>query len=132
MVPPRDPTMPLPERPALRPFLVWDRDDTAADGILLQDRLGLGNAAVHLSLPEFVILQLFDGSRTLRDVQLEVMRQAGGQLIPLDFFTRLVQKLDDALFLDGPRFWDLLKNNPVREPMHIGAYPASPQALRRP
>src|SRR5262245_22264506 len=108
--------MPLPERPALRPFLVWDRDDTDADGIVLQDRLGLGNGSVRLSIPEFIILQLFDGSRTLRDVQLEVMRQASGQLIPLDFFTRLAQKLDDALFLDGPHFWDLVKNNPVREP----------------
>ena len=32
------------------------------------------------------------------------MRQAGGQLLPLDLFVTLVKRLDAGLYLDGPRF----------------------------
>src|SRR5437762_857785 len=68
---------------------------------------------------EFDCLQLFDGRRTLREIQAEMMRAAGGRLLPLDLFTALVQKLDDARFLDGPRFRAALAG-PVREPSCIG------------
>jgi len=42
----------------------------------------------------------------------------------------LVEKLDAALFLHGPRFQERL-NHPVREPACIGTYPSEPEAIRR-
>jgi AmmeMemoRadiSam system protein B len=79
---------------------------------------------------EFACLQLFDGRRTLRDVQAEAMRQAGGQLLPLERVNALVRRMEEALFLDGPRFRERL-SAPIREPSCIGCYEADPDALRR-
>src|SRR5439155_10428309 len=71
-----------------------------------------------------------DGSRTLREVQAETIRMSGGELIPLETFTRLIDRLDQALLLDGPRF-RAVADNPVREPRCIGCYKGEPAALRR-
>jgi hypothetical protein len=42
----------------------------------------------------------------------------------------LAQRLEEALFLDGPRFRAQLEG-PIREPSCLGAYEAEPAALRR-
>jgi AmmeMemoRadiSam system protein B len=73
---------------------------------------------------------MFDGRRTLRDVQAEAMQLAGGQLIPLALFEQLVERLESALFLDSPQFRESV-NGPVREPSCIGCYDGDPEALRR-
>jgi AmmeMemoRadiSam system protein B len=83
-----------------------------------------------LNTREFRWVELFNGQRTLREIQTEAMRLAGGELLPLDLFTRLVQRLDDALFLDGPRFREATQQA-VREPHCIGCYESEPEALRR-
>src|SRR5205823_6655961 len=70
------------------------------------------------------------GSNTLRDVQMAAMRQAGGTLVPIEPLLALVEKLDTALFLDGPRFKAYL-TGPIREPACIGCYPGDPEQLRR-
>jgi len=57
------------------------------------------------------------------------MQQLNGQLLPFELFTGLVQKLDEAFFLESPRFRDRL-TSPVREPACIGCYEADPMALR--
>src|SRR5205085_2206809 len=75
-------------------------------------------------------VQMFDGQQTLRDVQAEAMRQAGGALLPIDVLRGLVERLDAARFLDSPRFRALF-DDPVREPSCIGCYEAEPDALRR-
>jgi AmmeMemoRadiSam system protein B len=72
---------------------------------------------------------MFDGRRTLRDIQAEAIRRMGGQLLRLESFTTLVQRLDGALLLDGPRFRERLAN-PTREPSCLGCYPGEPDALR--
>src|SRR5262249_2030368 len=59
----------------------------------------------------------------------EAMRIAGGQLIPMELFCQLVERLEKALLLDGPRFKEALKG-PVREPVCIGCYEGDPDALR--
>ena len=43
--------------------------------------------------------------------------------------TTLAAKLDEALFLDGPRFRERLAG-PVREPSCLGCYESEPEALR--
>ena len=61
--------------------------------------------------------------------QAAAMQQLNGQLLPFELFTGLVQKLDEAFFLESPRFRDRL-TSPVREPACIGCYEADPMALR--
>ena len=78
----------------------------------------------------FALLQLFDGQRTLRDIQAEIMRQSGGELPPLDSLTDIVQTMEEGLLLDGPHFQERLAS-PVREPACLGCYEAEPSALRR-
>jgi AmmeMemoRadiSam system protein B len=85
---------------------------------------------VRLSVREFTWLQWLDGTNTLRDVQAVAMHQAGGELLPIEPLAALVEKLDSALFLDGPRFEALL-TAPVREPVCLGSYSADPDELSR-
>jgi len=122
--------MPTLERPRLRPGLAAALDDSDPYSVLIWDRLGLADAPRRVTLREFRWAQMLDGQRTLRDIQAEVMCLAGGELLALEEFANLVERLDEALFLDGPRFRERL-DGPVREPSCIGCYEAEPDALRR-
>src|SRR5262249_32616209 len=93
------------------------------------DQRRLSKRQQRLSMLELACIQLFDGQRNIRQIQEEVMRQAGGMLVPIDLLTALVAKMEEALFLDGPRFRQHL-SSPVREPSCIGCYAGEPDALR--
>lgn len=121
--------MPPSECPCLRPFLVATQDERDPRFMIVWDRLRLGTEPQRLTLPEFRWMRLFDGAHSLRDIQAEALRQRGGRLLPLEALATLVQRLDEALFLDGPRFRARLAE-PVREPSCIGCYEAEPAALR--
>jgi AmmeMemoRadiSam system protein B len=121
------------QRPQLRPHLAVEPDGRAG-GYILFDQLRLAGRQLHVTALELSWLRLFDGRNTLCDVQAEAMRRLGGQLIPLEVFDRLASRLDEALFLDGPRFRDRYREVaalPVRPPSCLGSYEAEPQALRR-
>src|SRR5262245_890776 len=96
--------MDLPERPRLRSHLAAARADAAGRRYLVWDLLRLSDGQVELSAVERAWLELFDGSRGLREIQAEAMRLVGGELVPLEVFRGLAGRLDDALFLDSPRF----------------------------
>jgi AmmeMemoRadiSam system protein B len=85
---------------------------------------------LRVSAVELEWLQLFDGKRSLREVQELVMQQLGGQLMPLEVLQRLAERLDDAMFLDGPRF-RAAADDPVRRPACIGCYEGEIGALRK-
>src|SRR6266446_1159557 len=116
--------------PCLRPGLALVQDDVDPRFVVLCDRLRLSDRPQRLTLRELTWLQLFDGRRSLRDIQIEAMRQEGGGLLPIDLFTTLVNKLDDALFLESPRYREFLAA-PVREPSCIGCYPERPEGIRK-
>ena len=97
--------MPSPQEcPRLRPGLVAAPDRQHPQFIILWDQLGLCRQPERLNVLEFSSVQMFNGQNTLRDIQAETMRQLGGVLLPLEFFVSLVERLDAALLLDGPRF----------------------------
>jgi AmmeMemoRadiSam system protein B len=116
--------------PRLRPGLAAAQDGNDPRYVFVWDQLRLAKRPERLTLPEFMWVQMFDGKRSLRDIQTEAIRQLGGEFLPLDWFTDLVAKLDAALFLDGPRFREYV-SGPIREPSCIGCYEAEPEALRR-
>jgi AmmeMemoRadiSam system protein B len=125
--------MSAPQRPQLRPHLAVETDGREGCYILT-DQLRLAERQLHVTALELSWLRLFDGRNTLRDIQAEVVRRLGGQLVPLEVFDCLASRLDEALFLDGPRFrarYREVAELPVRPPSCLGSYEAEPHALRR-
>jgi AmmeMemoRadiSam system protein B len=117
------------DRPRLRPGLAAARDENDPFAVILFDQLHLSRQLVRVSAREFTWLQWLDGTNTLRDIQAAAMRDDGGVLMPIEPLAALIDRLDAALFLDGPRFLARI-NGPVREPACIGCYADEPGKLR--
>lgn len=118
------------DRPRLRPHLAVAPDRQDPRYVFIWDQLGLGSGPRRVTVQEYSWVRLFNGERSVRDIQLEAVRKNGGELVPLERFAALVEKLEAALFLDGPRFRERLAA-PIREPSCLGVYQSDPQALRR-
>ncbi len=119
--------------PQLRPHLVAAPADSTGRRFVLFDQLRVSDRMLCMSGPELELLALFNGQRSLREIQLEVIRTTG-ELVPLDFFSRLTAELDEALFLDGERFRQQVRERaaqPIRPPSCVGTYEEDPEALRR-
>jgi AmmeMemoRadiSam system protein B len=121
--------MPLPERPQLRPYLSVTPDESDRRYVVIGDRLRQSRAQLRLSADAVPWLRLFDGRRTLPEIQAAVARLNGGQALGLDVFRRLVAELERARFLDGDWFRELLAGG-VR-PGVCFAPGADPEVLRR-
>jgi hypothetical protein len=106
------------------------QDESDPRYVYIWDEWRLNPEPQRLTILEFTWVQMFDGQRTLRDIQAAAMRQVGGQLLPLEWFANLLHRLDEALFLDSPRFQERT-SGATREPSCIGCYPAEPDAIRR-
>ncbi len=120
-------------RPQLRPYLALarlDRREPHGKDFLIHDRLRLTPAQIAVTAAELECLKLFDGTRTLRDIQADAVRLFGGQIVPLEEFQALADHLEHSLFLDGPTF-RRAADAPVREPSCLGVYDADPAKLRR-
>jgi MEMO1 family protein len=122
--------MPVPERPQLRPYLAAAEDEDDARFVYVWDRLRISPEPQRLTQLEFLWLQMFDGERTLRDIQAESMSRLDHQILPLDDLAAFAGRMEQALFLDGPGFRERV-DAPVRPPACIGAYEGDPDALRR-
>src|SRR5262245_51517009 len=108
--------------PRLRPYLAKSTDPRQPRFVDVIDRLGLA-APLRLTSEEFGWLDYFDGALGLDDIR---QRHA----IPLERLEDLTRRLDDNLFLDGPRFRHVA-DGPVRPPRCVGTYEADPDLLRR-
>jgi AmmeMemoRadiSam system protein B len=123
--------MAMLERPRVRPFLAVTPDRSDPQFLKIWDQRRLSDRECRVTRRELVWLQMFDGQRTLRDIQCAVIRQADGELWPLELFTTLVERMDEALLLDGPRFREFLSSNAVREPSCLDSYGTDSEGLRR-
>jgi AmmeMemoRadiSam system protein B len=117
------------DRPRLRPHLAAELDHTTGEHVLLYDRLRVSRGYLRLHLLQLEWVKLFDGTRTLLDIQMLAMRQLGGQIIPLAVIEQLAGALEEVLFLDSPR-WRAAASDPVRPPTCVGVYEGEPEALR--
>jgi MEMO1 family protein len=115
------------DRPLLRPYLQCVDSRKHPHHFFLVDRLGLAGP-MPLTQAEFAWVERFDGVHTVADIQREAMRQ--GQLVPLHQLQQLVQRLDEGLLLETPRFQQMV-NAPDRPPRCIGVYEAEADSLRR-
>jgi MEMO1 family protein len=113
--------MAVSEHPKLRGFLAASPTGPRREYYVIWCQLQRSAAEVLITARELEWIQLFDGERTLRDIQVTAMRQRGGELITVEAIRAVAGRLDDAGFLDGP----------IRPPACIGSYPADAEQLRQ-
>lgn len=108
-------------------------------GIIIKDSMGLIKQPVFLREDILDILRLMDGKRTVRDIQMELIRLRGGVIVSSEELLRLLVELDSSFLLDSKRY-DREKTRileeyaalPVRKPHLSGsAYPGTTAELAR-
>src|SRR4029450_805073 len=90
------------EPPQLRLLEAFPARIDDRDVICLRDPSGVSESVLTVPRALAPILALFDGLRTLVDVQAEVMRQCG-ELILRSQLESMVEVLDQHFFLECPR-----------------------------
>ncbi|UCF93803.1 MAG: AmmeMemoRadiSam system protein B [Desulfobacterales bacterium] len=106
--------------------------------ILIRDHLGLVEAGKAIAPHLYQFLTLLDGTKTVRDLQAELMRQRGGVLVSADEVGRLLAKLDEAFLLNSERYQKAknqivaqFTDSPRRSCSHCGrSYPGTPSELK--
>jgi hypothetical protein len=125
-----------PSGPRLRPLEAFPASVEGREVICLRDPSGLTEAVLTVPRPVVAILALMDGTRTVADIQADVMRQHGS-LVAREQIQLLVDTLDRHFFLEGERLHgervriaEAFRDCPVRPAVHAGtAYAAEPAAL---
>lgn len=98
----------MEERPKVRGI---DITPVRVDGqphFVVRDPLGLTERMLLLTAPAVMLVSLMDGTRTLREVQVDFWRQTG-VLLMSDQIEALVRQLDECLLLDNERFRQALE-----------------------
>jgi len=93
------------ERPKIREDLDFLPVQSAgATVIMIRDGLGLVEEGKGISPELYKVMTMLDGTRSLRDVQLDLIRQQGGRLISIEEVEALLAKLDSSYLLDSQRY----------------------------
>jgi AmmeMemoRadiSam system protein B len=106
--------------------------------ILIRDHLGLVQEGKAVALPLYQFMALLDGTRTMRDLQMELMRQRGGVLVGMDEVEGLLAHLEASYVLDTEVFKEArdqiitnFASERVRPCSHCGrSYPDNPSELK--
>jgi len=112
------------ETPQLRPVEAFPARVEDREVICLRDPSGVTESVLTVPRGLAPILALFDGSRSLVDVQAEIMRQCG-ELVLRSQLESMVDVLDQHLFLEGPR----VDAERVRQRTAFGSAPTRPAFL---
>jgi AmmeMemoRadiSam system protein B len=73
--------------------------------VLVRDFLGLIREPVILQGDALEIVGLIDGARTVRDIQLELVRLKSGLLVGVEAVTRLIRHLESVFLLESGRYF---------------------------
>jgi hypothetical protein len=106
--------------------------------LCLRDPQSLSENILAVPIETLRILSLFDGTKTVRDIQSLVMERFG-ELVMSDDIENLIRQLDEALFLESENFRDYknsiesrFRESDARDSSHAGlAYPDDPRELDR-
>lgn len=127
------------ERPKLREDLDFFPVQSAGrTAIMIHDRLGLVEKDKGINLELYKVMTMLDGTQSMRDIQLDMIRQQGGRLISIEEVEALLAKLDSLYLLDSPRYREVRKEivsnfsaQRIRYCSHAGlSYPKQEGELR--
>src|SRR5688572_2265259 len=94
----------LPEKPKLRPVEVIPMEVRKGEkAIVLKDPFGIVEHMLALPVPVFALAAMFDGKKTITEVQAEWARRTG-QLVFREQIEQILGALDENLYLEGERF----------------------------
>ena len=91
------------EKPRLRPVEVYPLRHEGNEMFHIHDPSGLAQAIVVSPSALKIMAHFFNGEHSIIDIQTALLK-ATGSLIPSDDLKKLVDALDEAGFLDSPRF----------------------------
>jgi AmmeMemoRadiSam system protein B len=127
----------LSQRPKLRPVEAFPVEHQGRKLLCLRDPVGLAEQPMLVSVGASFVLAYFDGEHSLLDIQYEYTRR-WGEILPSEKLRELIGALDEAYFLESPRFAARLEQ--VREDFraassrpaaHAGlCYAEQPEPLR--
>lgn len=123
--------------PKLREVNIFPIQNSGQSLLCLQDPQNVSEKALFLSPPLYFIVSLFDGRHSILDIQAEYMRKFG-EFLYTEKLHEIVKQVDHALYLEGERFQDALrekeenfKKSLFREPLFAGkSYEIDPDGLR--
>jgi len=123
--------------PRLRAVEAFPVEHEGQRCIALRDPAGFTDQIAVLPGPLLDLVSLFDGEHPIEVIR-EVLRRRHGEAPSLEQITALVERLDDAGFLESERFEerrhateDAFRRSPVRPAAHAGgAYAGEAEALR--
>ncbi len=72
--------------------------------IVIRDHLGLVEDGKAVALPLYQLMTLLDGTNTVRDIQMILMRQRGGVLVGTEEIDHLMADLDKSYLLETERY----------------------------
>jgi len=106
--------------------------------VLVRDQLGLVEEGKVVPWPLYEFMTLLDGTNTIRDIQMALMRQKGGVLVGTDEVEALLAHLDESFLLDTKKYEHARENivaqfaaKTARPCSHSGrSYPDKPADLK--
>ena len=126
------------DRPRLRALESFPVEEGGERFIGLRDPSGFTEQVALLPIPALDIVSLFDGERSLAEIHSVVLARHGAEAPAIEEIAAFVERLDEAGFLDSPRFAErrrMIEESwlglPSRPAAHAGgAYAGEPDALR--
>lgn len=123
--------------PKLRAINIFPIQNSGQTMICLQDPQNISEKALFLPPPLYFVISFLDGQHSIRDIQAEYMRKFG-EFLYTEKLQKIVSQLEDALFLEGERFQEALRQKEEnfrkassREAVFAGkSYEADPDRLR--
>jgi AmmeMemoRadiSam system protein B len=107
--------------------------------VLIRDHLGLVQEGKAIEFPLYQVMTMLDGTSSIRDLQMALMRQRGGVLVGSDEIKSLLDQLDSAFLLESERFKmarnqivEAFTSMKIRPCSHCGrGYPLDRSELRK-
>lgn len=105
--------------------------------VMIQDKLGLVEKGKYISPALYQLLITLNGNRSMRDIQLDLIRRQGGGLVSIEEVRSLMDDLDSSYLLDSSRYRKERKRiisnfsaKVIRHCSHAGqSYPSREDAL---
>ncbi len=106
--------------------------------VVIRDQLGIMPEQKVVDISLYQLLILLDGTRSVRDLQMELMRQSGGLLVGSEEVTSLLANLDASYLLDSERYraakYDIVAKFTSEKIRHCAlcgtSYPKEPSQLK--